>query len=495
MTLKTLFHDQSFYVVGLGKSGLSTLAALKKAGAHVFAWDDKNLNKTALKKLGIPWISPKKAPWDNMNALILSPGIPHLLPKPHPAAALAQKHGVPILCDVDLFFQTHPNQSFVGITGSNGKSTTTSLIAHLLQAAGVKATAGGNLGIPAFEMPNMGPKGTYVMELSSFQLERIQTPVLDVAVFLNISPNHLDRHGDMPHYQQAKLHIFDLLKFHGKKIIGVDDPLMEAIYYSLESPYTIPVSGSRQLNKGVYVDRGWLVDHLDPLPKDVLNLSLLDSLKGAHNHQNIAASYAAARLVGDMSHDAFIEGIQTFKSLAHRQEWVGTVDNIAFINDSKATTLEAALKSLGAFSDIYWIVGGEPKEGSVDLEPIRPVLTHIQHVYTIGKSASAYHDLLKDTLPTDQMDTLPKAIKKAFEDAQAKGGKATILLAPACASYDQYAHFEERGDHFRDLAHKLIKQHSPARAPLKNPKSSKKPGGQKKKTSRPTFSKKKRTQK
>jgi UDP-N-acetylmuramoylalanine--D-glutamate ligase len=334
MTLKTLFHDQSFYVVGLGKSGLSTLAALKKAGAHVFAWDYKNLNKTALKKLGVPAISPRKAPWDSIKALILSPGIPHALPKPHPAAALAQKHGVPILCDVDLFFQAHPSQSFIGITGSNGKSTTTSLNAHLLQAAGVKATAGGNLGIPAFDMPDVGPKGTYVMELSSFQLERIQTPVLDVAVFLNISPNHLDRHGDMPHYQQAKLHIFDLLKFHGKKIIGVDDPLMEAIYHSVEGPYTIPVSGTRQLNKGVYVDRGWLVDHLGTLPKDVLNLSMLGSLKGAHNHQNIAASYAAARIIGDISHDAFIQAIQTFKSLPHRQEWVGTVENIAFINDT-----------------------------------------------------------------------------------------------------------------------------------------------------------------
>lgn len=474
MPLKTLFHDQSFYVVGLGKSGLSTLAALKKAGAHVFAWDDKNLNKTALKKLGVPSISPKKAPWDSIKALILSPGIPHALPKPHPAAALAQKYGVPIWCDVELFFQAHLDHSFAGITGSNGKSTTTSLTAHLLQATGVKAAAGGNLGIPAFDMPEVGSKGTYVMELSSFQLERLFTPVLDVAILLNISPNHLDRHGDMPHYQQAKLHIFDLLKPHGKKIIGVDDPLMEAIYHSLEGPYTIPVSGTRQLTKGVYVDRGWLVDHLGTLPKDVLNLSMLSSLKGAHNHQNIAASYAAARLIGDLSHDDFIQAVQTFKSLPHRQEWVGAVENITFINDSKATTLEAALKSLSAFSDIYWIVGGEPKEGSVELEPVRPFLTHIQHVYTIGKSAAAYHELLKETLPTDQLDTLPKAIKKAFEDAQAQGKKATILLAPACASYDQYAHFEERGDHFRTLAQKLIKQHTPKSAPAPKKKRTKK---------------------
>ena len=457
MTKKSLFHDQTFYVVGLGKSGLSTLAALKRTGAHVFAWDDKNLNKTALKKLDVPWISPKQAPWDTIDALILSPGIPHDLPHPHAAAVLAKVHDSPLLCDVDLFFQEQQGKSFVGITGSNGKSTTTSLTAHLLKATGIKAEAGGNLGVPAFDMPDVGPKGVYVMELSSFQLERLQTPALDVAIFLNISPNHLDRHGDMPHYQQAKLHIFDLLKPHGKKIIGVDDPLSEAIYNSLEGPYTIPVSGTRQLNTGVYVDRGWLVDHLGTLPKDVLNLSLLGSLKGSHNHQNIAASYAAARILSDMSHTTFIDAIQTYKGLPHRQEWVGTKNNIAFINDSKATTLEAATKSLSAFSNVYWIVGGDPKEGSVELDPIRPFFSHIKHVYTIGKSTEAYHALLKDSLPTDAMGTLAKAVKKAFEDASARGGRATILLAPACASYDQYAHFEERGDHFRTLAQKLLK--------------------------------------
>jgi UDP-N-acetylmuramoylalanine--D-glutamate ligase len=457
MTLKSLFRDQSFYVVGLGKSGLSTLAALKNAGAHVFAWDDKNLPKKELTKMDIPWISPKKAPWDNLKALVLSPGIPHLLPTPNPAAVLAQKHGVPIICDVDLFFQGYQGRSFIGVTGSNGKSTTTSLTAHLLKATGIKCAAGGNLGVPAFEMPDVGPQGAYVVELSSFQLERIFTPALDIAIFLNISPNHLDRHGDMPHYQQAKLHIFDLLKPHGKKIIGVDDPLMEAIYRSLEGPYTIPVSGVRQLNKGVYVDRGWLVDHLGTLPKDVLNLSLLSSLKGSHNHQNIAASYAAARILGNITPEAFVEALQTFKGLPHRQEWVGAKNNIVFINDSKATTLEAATKSLGAFSDVYWIVGGEPKEGSVELDPIRPFFSHIERVYSIGKSAAAYHALLKDSLPTEKMDTLPKAVKKALEDAEASGKKATILLAPACASYDQYAHFEERGDHFRTLVQKLIK--------------------------------------
>ena len=300
-------------------------------------------------------------------------------------------------------------------------------------------------------MADVGPKGTYVMELSSFQLERIHTPVLDVAIFLNISPNHLDRHGDMPHYQQAKLHIFDLLKPHGKKIIGVDDPLMESIYKSLENPHTIPISGSRILNKGVYVDRGWLVDHLDTVPQNILDLSLLSDLKGAHNHQNIAASYAAARLLGNISAETFKDALHNYKGLPHRQEWVGASNHIVFINDSKATTLEAATKSLGSFSNIYWIVGGEAKEGSVELTPIRPFFTHIQKVYTIGSSATAYHTLLEGSLPVEKMETLSKALKKAFTDAQHRGKPATILLAPACASYDQYKNFEERGNHFREL--------------------------------------------
>lgn len=457
MTSRTFFSGKSFYVVGLGKSGLSTLAALKKTGAQLLAWDDQNLNKKDLAAMAIPAVQPQDVPWDTLDALVLSPGIPHHLPTPHPAAVLAQKHAVPIVCDVDLFFQQSHSRSFVGITGSNGKSTTTSLTAHLLKSAGLKAEAGGNLGIPAFEMPDVGPKGTYVMELSSFQLERIHTPVLDVAIFLNISPNHLDRHGDMPHYQQAKLHIFDLLKPQGKKIIGVDDPLMEAIYKSLEGPDTIPISGQRQLNTGVYVENGWLTDHLGPLPQQIIYLPSLTTLKGAHNHQNIAASYAVARLKGSITPDVFAKALHTYQGLPHRQEWVGEKEGIIFINDSKATTLEAATKSLSAFSDIYWIVGGEAKQGSVELDPIRPFFTHIEHVYTIGTSAQAYHELLKDSLPVEKMDTLPKALKKAFTDAQARGKPATILLAPACASYDQYNNFEERGDHFRSLVQKLLK--------------------------------------
>ncbi|MFN7662527.1 MAG: UDP-N-acetylmuramoyl-L-alanine--D-glutamate ligase [Alphaproteobacteria bacterium] len=465
------FKNKSFYVVGLGKSGLSTLHALKKGGAQLWAWDDQTLPEKDLKTMGIPATPPKDAPWHTLDALVLSPGIPHHLPHPHPAALLAQQHTIPILCDVDLFFQSRSQQAFVGITGSNGKSTTTSLTAHLLKAAGIKSEAGGNLGIPAFDIPSLGPKGIHVMELSSFQLERIHTPVLDVAVFLNISPNHLDRHGDMVHYQQAKLHIFDLLKPQGKKIIGVDSPLTDAIYKSLEGPHTIPISGQRLLNTGVYVDQGWLIDHLGPLPQQIIHLPSLPFLKGAHNHQNIAASYAVARLQGNISVETFTHALHTYQGLPHRQEWVGEKDGIIFINDSKATTLEAATKSLGAFFDIYWIVGGEAKEGSVDLPPIRPFFTHIHQVHTMGSSAQAYYDLLKDHIPTQAHTTLPQALKAAWTDAQSRGKKATILLAPACASYDQYKNFEERGDHFRTLVASLLnKKSSGQKKPSSKPK-------------------------
>lgn len=457
MKLQTL-NGKTYYVVGLGRSGYATLKALKDAGATTYAWDDTPTQRHLAQKQGATLIDPESVDWTSLDALVLSPGIPHTLPKPHVSAYMAAQFRTPIVCDIDLFFKTLRTETVIGITGTNGKSTTTALIYHILKTAGLSVAMGGNIGLPVFDIPPVGATGTYVMELSSYQLERITTPVLSTGIFLNLSPNHLDRHGDMAHYQQAKLHVFDLLKPHGLKIIGVDSPIMEAIFQSLDDPYTLPISGTRQLQKGVYVEDHTLVDHLGTLPKKVMDLSTIPTLKGVHNYQNIAASYAACRATHNLSPDVIQKGIKTYPGLPHRQQSVAHHKNITFINDSKATTLEAATKSLSAFENIYWIVGGQPKEGNVQFAPLKPYTSHIRHVYTIGESASDYHTLLSPHMPATLSRTLDQAVTQATTDALNSNAPAVVLLAPACASFDQYTDFEARGDHFVALVHKITKK-------------------------------------
>ncbi|UNM05858.1 MAG: UDP-N-acetylmuramoyl-L-alanine--D-glutamate ligase [Holosporaceae bacterium] len=450
------FKNKTYYVVGLGRSGLSTLKALTHQGATVFAWDDTLAQRTHAKKAGFTVIHPEKLDWESLTALVLSPGIPHMLPKPHLVAHLAARYRTPIICDIDLFFKTLAGPTIVGVTGSNGKSTTTTLINHVLNHAGHTAAAGGNLGVPTFELPHLDAKGTYVVELSSYQLERITTPALSASVFLNITPNHLERHGDMARYQQAKLHIFDLLKPHGTKIIGVDNPLMEAIYQSLSDAYTIPISGQKQLQKGVYIDNGILIDHLATLPKEILKVTTLPHLKGAHNYQNIAACYAVCRAVHQLSPERIIKGLKTYEGLPHRQEHVAQHHNITYINDSKATSIDAASHALAAYKNIFWLVGGKPKTDSFDITPAHTSFGHIQRVYAFGEAAKNYDILFSKHLPTATFEGLEKALKQATEDALLEKENITILLAPACASFDQYKNFEERGDHFKKVVKKII---------------------------------------
>lgn len=449
---------KTYYVVGLGRSGCAALKALKGAGATAYAWDDIPAQRQRAQKEGASLLDPKSVDWSSLDALVLSPGIPHTLPKPHVSAYMAAQFRTPIVCDIDLFFKTLDSETVIGITGTNGKSTTTALIHHILKTAGHSVAMGGNIGIPVFDTPAVSATSTYVMELSSYQLERITTPVLSMGIFLNLSPNHLDRHGDMPHYQQAKLHVFDLLKPHGLKIIGVDSPLMEAIFHSLQDPYTLPISGTHQLQEGVYVEDHTLVDHLGPLPKKVMDLSTVPTLKGLHNYQNIAASYAACRAIHNLAPDVIQKGIESYPGLPHRQQRVAQHQNVTFINDSKATTLEAATKSLSAFQNIYWIVGGQPKEGNIQFPPIQPYASHIRHAYTIGQSAADYHALLSPHVPATLSHTLDNALTQATADALETKRPAVVLLAPACASFDQYTDFEDRGDHFITLVHKITKK-------------------------------------
>lgn len=446
------FAHKTVYVVGLGKTGLSLLSALREAHANIRAWDDVPENRKSALDHGFTLSPPDAVKWNECVALFLSPGISDALPTPHPSAVLARQHNVPVLCDVELLFQECPKNIFIGITGSNGKSTTTALITHILSQAGHRAYAAGNIGTPVLDLPLSDPKAIYVIELSSYQLERIKTRALSVSVLLNLSPNHLDRHGDMLGYLTAKEHIFHLTKDTGTRILGVDSPDLEALFHKDPKRY-LPISNNLALTKGIYVIHNHLHDHWHSPHHVVMDVRDAATLQGSHNQQNIAAAYAAIKAVlPDFSDAAFAEGVLSYPSLPHRQEHIGTRGSLTFINDSKATTLEAALLSIKAHHNIYWIMGGQAKKGWQDVSALVPYASHIHQAYLIGESAAGYAGVLSPFLKVTDCGTLEKAFQKAVKDAQSSSEPAIILLAPACASWDQFKSFEHRGDVFRTLS-------------------------------------------
>lgn len=451
------YKGKTVGLLGLGKSGLSAAHALLKSGVFVTAWDDLPDQRAQAIEEGIPVRDLRTADWDHMDFLVISPGIPHTFPEPHPLAALAAYHEVPLLCDVELLLATQPKAQFIGITGTNGKSTTTALMTHVLRFLKYPAQEGGNIGIPALDLKPSAD--TYVLELSSYQIELIYSRNLQSATLLNISPDHLDRHGGMDGYVAAKEKIFTHLKAGGTAVISVDDEYCERVYDRLKSLNLkiIPVSAQRVVKGGVYAKDGHLIDHRDETPRTIADLRHLPTLRGVHNHQNIASVYAA--LVNQYALGNFQEALATYPGLPHRQELVARYKNLVAVNDSKATNLEASAKSLASFDHIYWILGGRMKEGGEDLTSVLPYFSKIRKAYTIGESSAVYSKLLKPHMPVEKLTTLEEAVKHAMKDATQDGHKATVLLAPACASWDQFKNFEHRGDVFKALVLDWVNQH------------------------------------
>ncbi len=344
---------------------------------------------------------------------------------------------------------------FVGISGTNGKSTTTALIGHILKEAGLPVEIGGNLGIPALDLAPLDQTGTYVLELSSYQLERIPSVRLDVAILLNISPDHLDRHGGMDGYVAAKRILFERAKEDSQAIIGMEDTPCRGLCLELMvergGKGIVPISASSRTPGGVYVDEGMLIDDLDNQQKTIMDLHVVRSLTGQHNWQNAAAAYAAAR-AADIAPEKIAAALKTFAGLPHRQEFIGKFDGISYINDSKATNTEAAAKALACYDNIHWILGGQFKEE--DLGAIEPILERVSHAYLFGEAADQLEELLGSSVPTSQCGDLATALAEAHRSA-VLAKPSTILLSPACASFDQFQNFEKRGDAFRDLVHSL----------------------------------------
>jgi len=448
--------DRTLAVLGLGKSGLVAAKALKASGAIVWAWDDSPAQRDQLAAEGIEPVDLAAADWTRVEALVLSPGIPHSFPKPHPVAAKAKAASKPIIGDVELLLRAQPHARLLAITGTNGKSTTTALTGHILASAGRQVAVGGNIGTPALALPALGAAGIYVLELSSYQLEITPSLKPTVAILLNITPDHIDRHGDMAGYVAAKERIFERQASGDTAIFGIDDNTSRAMHDRIaarKGPRVVAISSIRPAPGGVSGAGGKLVDDLDGKAETVLDLTGIAALPGEHNWQNAAAAYAAMRALG-LRREPILEGLRSYPGLAHRQELIATIAGVRYINDSKATNADATEKALVCYQPIYWILGGKPKEGGI--ESLKPLSPRIAHAYLIGEASAQFARTLKGQIAITECGTLDRAVAAAHAQAQAdRRPGAVVLLSPACASFDQFANFEQRGEAFRQLVLKL----------------------------------------
>ncbi len=449
----TAYRDRAVMVLGLGRSGLAAAASLREGGAAIVTWDDDAKARANAKRQGFPVMDPDELDWSNVDALVPSPGIPLTHPAPHPAVKKARRMRCEILGDVELLVRTQTEARYVGVTGTNGKSTATALIGHLLKKGGRRIEVGGNLGAPVLELAPLGLDGTYVLELSSFQLDLLHTPCLDVAVLLNIAPDHLERHGNLDGYIAVKRGIFDLLREGATAVIGIDDPHCRAIRDGLgDGLAVVPISATQTLAMGVSAVDGTLNEHLGETVPSV-DLTRLTALRGAHNWQNTAAAWAAVRAMGLPSEHA-AHGLKSFVNLPHRQELIAVANGSQYVNDSKATNANATAKALAAFDTIYWIAGGQPKaDGIASLAPYFP---RVRHAFLIGEAMESFAQTLDGKVPHHRSGDLKTALRAACVMAESEGDKAAVVLfSPGCASYDQWKNFEARGDAFRALVLKL----------------------------------------
>jgi UDP-N-acetylmuramoylalanine--D-glutamate ligase len=458
------FKGKGVGVFGLARSGISAARVLKSGGAKVFTWDDKEAARLAAAKDGLdlePW---ERWPWSEIEAVILSPGIPLTHPAPHAIVRHARGLGVEIVGDMELFARVMRPEGaarnaapIIVVTGTNGKSTTTALIGHILQSAGYHAEVGGNSRKPVLDLALPNAKTVYVLEVSSYQIDLSPGLAADVALLTNLSPDHLDRHGSMTRYAAIKESLLAHAAPDGVVAVGVDDAHSAAIFTKLAAKngvQAIAVSIGKVLGRGIFVIDGKLYDAVDQPAALVGDLKSAAKLPGSHNWQNAALGYAAVRkLVCDPR--AVMNAITRFPGLAHRIEEVGRIGKVRFINDSKATNADATARALACFSDIFWIAGGKPKEGGIaDLEPYFP---RMRKAYLIGEAAEAFGETLTGKVDTVQTGTLDKALTAAFADAAASGApEPVVLLSPACASFDQFRDFEQRGDVFRAAVKDLM---------------------------------------
>lgn len=422
-------NKNTYVVLGYGRSGKESEKYLLSIGHKVLVHDDSQ-NK-------IPSIN-----WNEVIGLVQSPGIP----PSHPIHIQAQKHQISICTDIDLLQKRSPKAKYIGITGTNGKSTTTALIGHILKEAGLKVEIGGNIGIPSLTLEELGDDSWYVLELSSYQLELSNSVALDAAVWTNISPDHLERHSSIENYVNTKMKIFDKAKW---ACIAKDDEYSRNVSNQLKISHVTIASELKNCPADVWIDANGTI-HAKGMSFDCKELT---TLKGSHNWQNVALAFATTSHILGTSRNIW-EYIQTFPGLAHRQQSVASIGNVEFINDSKATNADACEKALRTYmgKNIFWILGGVAKTDGID--SLMPYFSQIKKAYLIGEAQDRFAQTLRDSIPFKKCSSLDSAVLEAYSDAKCEKS-SIVLLSPSCASFDQFRDFEHRGEVFIEAVKKV----------------------------------------
>jgi UDP-N-acetylmuramoylalanine--D-glutamate ligase len=452
----TSFRGKQVALFGLGGSGLATAEALAAGGALVTAWDDNPDSVEKARSKGIGVADLRQVDWPAFAAFVLSPGVPLTHPKPHWTVDLAHAAGVEIIGDVELFVRERrlhaPDCPFIAITGTNGKSTTTALIAHILKSAGRDTQLGGNIGTAVLTLDPPQPDRFYVVECSSYQIDLAPTVNPSAGILLNLTPDHLDRHGTMQHYADVKER---LVAGSNTAVVGDDDSYSSLIADRVAKAgvHVVRISRRHAVENGLYANGSVIMLAENSKATPIADLDGIQTLRGSHNAQNAAAAIGACLAVG-ISADEIRAGLKSFPGLKHRMQPIARRGNVVFVNDSKATNADAAAPALSSYERIYWIAGGLPKEGGI--ASLKPLYSRIAKAYLVGEAAPQFAATLGADVAYEISGTLEKAVAHAAHDAEKDDqGQPVVMLSPACASFDQYKNFEVRGDHFVDLVHRL----------------------------------------
>ena len=447
----TTLDGREVALFGLGGSGMATARALKAGGAEPVVWDDNPDRVTAAREEGMRAQDLRTLDWSHVAALVLAPGVPLTHPKPHWTVDLARAAGVEVIGDIELFCRERaahrPNAPFVAITGTNGKSTTTALIAHVLREAGRDVQMGGNIGVPILALDPPSEDRIHVIECSSYQIDLAPSLNPSVGVLLNITPDHLDRHGSFEGYAAIKER---LVAASDTAIVSIDDAACAAIGERIAAGRAPVTLSSRDGQASIRYSLGAVTTTGEGAT--TISTEGVASLRGLHNAQNAAAAVGAGFALG-LTPSETERGFRSFPGLPHRMEQVRDSDGTIFINDSKATNADAAAPALTSFERVHWIAGGLPKEGGI--EPLRPHFGRVARAYLIGEAAPQFAATLGETVPYEIAGTLDVAVRRAAHDAALAGG-GVVLFSPAAASFDQFRNFEERGEAFRSAVRAVI---------------------------------------
>jgi UDP-N-acetylmuramoylalanine--D-glutamate ligase len=451
----TVFAGRKVAVFGLGKSGLLSAGALTQGGAEVVVFDDNEKSVAEAQAAGYAAQNLREVDWTQIAALVLAPGVPLTHPTPHWVVELARKHEVEIIGDIELFCRERMVYGrgcpVIAITGTNGKSTITALITHLINAAGRDAQMGGNIGVPVLALAPFAPNRVYVLEVSSYQIDLSPSLNATVGILTNVTEDHLDRHGSMENYAAIKALLPARVEAGGTAVIGVDDRWTREAAMRIEraGKKVVRVSVETTVRDGYYAEGSRIVGAAGGKAHAVAQLAGIGSLRGAHNAQNAACAIAACVALG-IDLPTIQKGLVSFPGLAHRMQQVGRKGNILYVNDSKATNADSAAKALASYNDIYWIAGGRPKTGGI--ASLSEFFPRIAKAYLIGEAAQEFARTLEGQVPYEIAGVMSAAVDAATRDAEAAGLKEpVVLLSPACASFDQYPNFEVRGKAFTDL--------------------------------------------